>query len=59
MIVTSKNGVRLDICPKRWWHPLDVLEFIKTVWQIRNTNVHFNPNDWRIAQFICCINEEV
>lgn len=49
MIVTSKNGLKLEIHPRKWWNLLDWFETLRFCWNIKNLKIHRNAKDWRFT----------
>lgn len=46
MIVTSKNGVRLDIIPVSWWKIKDWIEVFKEIRYIKKNDIYFDDKSW-------------
>ena len=50
MVITSKNGFKLDISPKRWWNILDLIAWIKEIIRFKKSNVYLSTKDWQMVQ---------
>lgn len=49
MIIRSKNGVKVELKPTRWWNIIDWCHVLFWVWRIKNNKVVIDPKDWRGA----------
>lgn len=49
MIVTSKNGLRLDIKPKRWWNLFDWMQVFEQAELIKKQNIFMDKCDWTFS----------
>lgn len=53
MVIISKNGVRLDISPRRWWNILDLIAWINEIRIFKKTDVFINTENWKFETRTC------
>lgn len=54
MVVTTKNGLRLDISPKDWRNPKDWIAFFRDIYFVKTHNIYMRMEDWKFYKGESC-----
>ena len=58
MLVTSKNGVRVNIFPKNKFNPIDWWEVLWAIILFKTNDIEINPKDWVGVYRSCSIRKD-
>lgn len=47
MVVTTKNGLKLDISPADWRNPKDWIAFFMAIYFAKTHNIYMRMEDWK------------
>lgn len=47
MVVTTKNGLKLDISPADWRNPKDWIAFFRAIYFAKTHNIYIGQEDWK------------